>query len=253
MSKLEQVLQIDPAHELHFKGPFTEVVSSTIKLHNPTDKKVCFKVKTTAPKKYCVRPNSGIVQPQSTVSVAVMLQPHDFDVKEKSKHKFMVQSMITVGNAENLENMWKEASADQIMDSKLKCVFDLADEQVSEIECAEKTAEKKEISTSNEGVTAQSSIPQYDETNVRDQESEKETLSKTEDEKTKSEFMRLKEEDETLKDEVRQRAVAMKPNTAPPPEVLQALRPVESENQFPPIVYLIVALIFGIIIGKFLL
>ena len=49
------------------------MVSSTIKLHNPTDKNVCFKVKTTAPKKYCVRPNSGIVQPQGTVSVAGML------------------------------------------------------------------------------------------------------------------------------------------------------------------------------------
>ena len=60
-------------NDLHFLGPFTEVVSSTIKLHNPTDQKVCFKVKTTAPKKYCVRPNSGIIQPQGTVSVAGML------------------------------------------------------------------------------------------------------------------------------------------------------------------------------------
>ena len=34
-----------------------------------------------------------------------MLQPHDFDAKEKSKHKFMVQSMIAVGNTENLENI----------------------------------------------------------------------------------------------------------------------------------------------------
>ncbi len=49
------------------------MVSSAIKLHNPTDKKVCFKVKTTAPKKYCVRPNSGIIQPQDSVSVAGML------------------------------------------------------------------------------------------------------------------------------------------------------------------------------------
>lgn len=56
-----------------------------------------------------------------------------------------------------------------------------------------------------------------------------------------------------FQDQVRQRAVGVKPNTEPPQEVLQALRPSESENQFPPIVYLIVALIFGIIIGKFLL
>ncbi|CAB4006693.1 Hypothetical predicted protein, partial [Paramuricea clavata] len=75
----------------------------------------------------------------------------------------------------------------------------------------------------------------------------------TDDENTKAEFLRLKGENEKLKDQVRLRAVGMKPNTEPPQEVLQVLRPEESENQFPPIVYLFVALIFGIIIGKFLL
>ena len=33
-------------------GPFTQAVSSYMKLKNPSDKKVCFKIKTTAPKRY---------------------------------------------------------------------------------------------------------------------------------------------------------------------------------------------------------
>lgn len=41
-----------------------------MKLTNPIDKKVCFKIKTTAPKKYCVRPNSGVLDPKSIVDVA---------------------------------------------------------------------------------------------------------------------------------------------------------------------------------------
>ncbi|CAB4002359.1 vesicle-associated membrane -associated B-like, partial [Paramuricea clavata] len=103
MSKLDQVLQIDPAHELHFKGPFTEVVSSTINLHNPTDKKVCFKVKTTAPKKYCVRPNSGIVEPQDTVSVAA------FDPKLKTSGvEEMTQLDFWIGNLIALDDaIWQ--------------------------------------------------------------------------------------------------------------------------------------------------
>lgn len=44
-------------------GPFTEVVTTTLKLGNPTNERVGFKVKTTAPKQYCVRPNSGIIDP----------------------------------------------------------------------------------------------------------------------------------------------------------------------------------------------
>ena len=51
-------------------GPFTDVVTSDLKLSNPTDRRVCFKVKTTAPKRYCVRPNSGIIEPGAAVSVA---------------------------------------------------------------------------------------------------------------------------------------------------------------------------------------
>lgn len=79
MSKKEQVLVIEPPIELTFTGPFTQVttgaiaiansfviiaailptsiptslqaVSSYMKLKNPSDKKVCFKIKTTAPKR----------------------------------------------------------------------------------------------------------------------------------------------------------------------------------------------------------
>ena len=45
-------------------------MTANLKLTNPTDKNVCFKVKTTAPKRYCVRPNSGFVEPHGVVEVA---------------------------------------------------------------------------------------------------------------------------------------------------------------------------------------
>uniref|UniRef100_A0A2R9CHC5 MSP domain-containing protein n=1 Tax=Pan paniscus TaxID=9597 RepID=A0A2R9CHC5_PANPA len=90
-AKHEQILVLDPPIDLKFKGPFTDVVTTNLKLRNPSDRKVCFKVKTTVPHRYCVRPNSGIIDPGSTVTVSVMLQPFDYDPNEKSKHKFMVQ------------------------------------------------------------------------------------------------------------------------------------------------------------------
>lgn len=112
--------------ELKFRGPFTAPVTSYIKLTNPTDSKVCFKIKTTAPKKYCVRPNSGILERDEAVEIAVSLQPFDFDPNEKSKHKFMVQSLVAPSADElNLDTLWKEAPPDTLMDSKLKCVFEM--------------------------------------------------------------------------------------------------------------------------------
>ncbi|XP_059832314.1 VAMP (vesicle-associated membrane protein)-associated protein A, like isoform X2 [Hypanus sabinus] len=125
MAKLEQVLILDPPIELKFKGPFTDVVTTNLKLKNPSDKRVCFKVKTTAPRRYCVRPNSGIIDPGSIITVSVMLQPFDYDPNEKSKHKFMVQTVYAPPGAADMDAVWKDAKAEDLMDSKLRCVFEL--------------------------------------------------------------------------------------------------------------------------------
>ena len=53
-----------------FVGPFTDVVTSTLNLRNPTNDPVIFKVKTTAPKQYCVRPNSGLLGLQEDITIS---------------------------------------------------------------------------------------------------------------------------------------------------------------------------------------
>ncbi|KAI1892434.1 hypothetical protein AGOR_G00133310 [Albula goreensis] len=128
MARQEQVLVLEPQHELKFRGPFTDVVTTTLKLNNPTDRNVCFKVKTTAPRRYCVRPNSGVIDAGTSLNVSVMLQPFDYDPNEKSKHKFMVQSMLAPADMTDMECVWKEAKPEELMDSKLRCVFELPTE-----------------------------------------------------------------------------------------------------------------------------
>ncbi|XP_061111776.1 vesicle-associated membrane protein-associated protein A-like [Conger conger] len=125
MSKLEQILILDPPSDLKFKGPFTDVVTTNLKLTNPSERPVCFKVKTTAPRRYCVRPNSGLIDPEATVTISVMLQPFDYDPNEKSKHKFMVQSLFAPPNVSDMEPVWRDAKPEDLMDSKLRCVFEL--------------------------------------------------------------------------------------------------------------------------------
>lgn len=126
-SKLKQILQLEPASEITFRGPFEHVVTSYLELKNPSDKRICFKVKTTAPKRYCVRPNSGIVQPDGKMKIAIMLQPLDPDseAEARTKHKFMVQSTIINSDDEDipLDEVWQNTNSELIMDSKLRCVF----------------------------------------------------------------------------------------------------------------------------------
>ncbi|KAJ2954331.1 hypothetical protein O0L34_g2589 [Tuta absoluta] len=123
-----QVLTIEPQNELKFKvdytGLFEQGYTTYLRLKNPSMDTVLFKIKTTAPKKYCVRPNSGIIEPNSKVDIAITPQPVYVDSNEKHKHKFMVQSVIAPEGKTNIDQVWKEISPDQLMDYKLKCVFE---------------------------------------------------------------------------------------------------------------------------------
>ena len=109
-------------------GPMNEILTCQLKLTNSSERKVVFKVKTTAPKRYCVRPNNGIVDGKSTTTILVMLQPADWDTgaADKSKHKFMVQTAYAPVDTDSidLDSIWKTTPSESITDFKLKCVFD---------------------------------------------------------------------------------------------------------------------------------
>lgn len=77
-----------------------------MKLSNNVEKKVCFKVKTTAPKRYCVKPTTGIIGPKEAVTILVTLQPFDpNDPNEKGKHKFQVLSVLAPEGDFKIKNL----------------------------------------------------------------------------------------------------------------------------------------------------
>lgn len=233
---------------MRFRGPFTDVITAELKLSNPSDKRVCFKVKTTAPKRYCVRPNSGIIESKESVSVAVMLQPFDYDPNEKNKHKFMVQTMFAPdGNVDSPDTLWKEADPSQLMDSKLKCVFELPLESAqvqNNLDVSQEDNLKPNIKASPE----KTATPKVSNVDVE--------LRKALDEcrRLNAEIQKYREENSQLKDEkVRLRRVAVSDTTSSTPAPTSQATVVEQTNAVPPIVYLIAAIILGLILGKFIL
>lgn len=122
--KSPQILTLEPAEELVFEGPFDRVVTSYLELKNPSEHRVCFKVKTTAPNRYGVRPNSGVIQPSGKIRIAIMFHPTEKDTQsERARHKFMVQSIILRSETTPTDQIWKEAKPEEVMDSKLRCIF----------------------------------------------------------------------------------------------------------------------------------
>lgn len=88
-----ELLDIEPL-ELKFPFELKKQISCSLQLSNRTDSYVAFKVKTTNPKKYCVRPNTGVVLPRSACDIIVTMQaqkeaPPDMQCKDK----FLLQSV----------------------------------------------------------------------------------------------------------------------------------------------------------------
>ncbi|KAL2920460.1 Vesicle-associated protein 1-3 [Bienertia sinuspersici] len=145
---IRRFLHVQPS-ELKFPFQLNKLSICWVDLTNKTDYNVVFKVKTTHPKKYCVRPNVGLISPGSTCVVKVSMQAQkDFPVAVP-KDKFLVQSMIApVGlNAEDITSeMFKKDKGNDVEELKLRVVFVTADPpspiaEVSEEDCSPEAPE----------------------------------------------------------------------------------------------------------------
>lgn len=120
------LLNIDPL-ELKFPFELKKQISCSLQLSNKTDNYVAFKVKTTNPKKYCVRPNTGIVLPRSTCDVIVTMQaqkeaPPDMQCKDK----FLLQS-VKVNDGTTAKDisaeMFNKEAGHVVEECKLRVVY----------------------------------------------------------------------------------------------------------------------------------
>ncbi|KAK0464390.1 PapD-like protein [Desarmillaria tabescens] len=122
---------LNPNNTLGFPRPFSSLVKRTLTITNPNAHPVAFKVKTTAPRLYCVRPNSGRVEPGETVEVAVMLQAmkEEPPLNAKCKDKFLIQSTLITPEKESkaLHDIWSvpEGATDEakVFQQKLKVAY----------------------------------------------------------------------------------------------------------------------------------
>ncbi|KAK9984676.1 hypothetical protein SO802_034201 [Lithocarpus litseifolius] len=121
-----ELLSIEPI-ELKFPFELRKQISCSLQLSNKTDNYVAFKVKTTNPKKYCVRPNTGIVLPRSTCDVIVTMQAQkEAPLDMQCKDKFLLQSVkvndgVTV--KEITPEMFNKESGHMVEECKLRVLY----------------------------------------------------------------------------------------------------------------------------------
>eukprot|EP00475_Leptophrys_vorax_P045325 TRINITY_DN9364_c0_g1_i2.p1 TRINITY_DN9364_c0_g1~~TRINITY_DN9364_c0_g1_i2.p1 ORF type:complete len:256 (+),score=30.27 TRINITY_DN9364_c0_g1_i2:207-974(+) len=122
---LGEILSVQPL-ELKFTFELRKQVSTSLQLANVTSEYVAFKVKTTSPKKYCVRPNTGLIPPQSSAEVVVTMQaqkemPPDLQCKDK----FLVQSVLVPGGAskDSTQDFFNKENGREIHEVKLRVTY----------------------------------------------------------------------------------------------------------------------------------
>ncbi|PYH83423.1 VAMP-associated protein [Aspergillus uvarum CBS 121591] len=114
---------LDPP-ELGFQRPFNREVCQMLHLKNESAEPVVFKVKTTAPKHYCVRPNSGRIDPGKHVDVQVLLQAMKEEpaLDAKCKDKFLVQTVAVTRDMEfaNVTSIFEKAPKTALQERKIR-------------------------------------------------------------------------------------------------------------------------------------
>ncbi|XP_074576586.1 vesicle-associated protein 1-3-like [Curcuma longa] len=119
-------LDIEPK-ELKFVFELKKQSSCSLQLINKTDQYVAFKVKTTNPKKYCVRPNTGVVLPSATCDVTVTMQAQkEAPLDMQCKDKFLLQSVIAEHGAATKDitsEMFNKEPGKVVDEFKLRVVY----------------------------------------------------------------------------------------------------------------------------------
>ncbi|XP_019156197.1 PREDICTED: vesicle-associated protein 2-1 isoform X2 [Ipomoea nil] len=120
-----QLISVSP-DELKFQFELDKQSFCDLKVSNTTEHNVAFKVKTTSPKKYFVRPNTGVIQPWDSCYIRVTLQAQrEFPADMQCKDKFLLQSTIVGSYSDDLppDTFNKDNGKTVVEECKLKVLY----------------------------------------------------------------------------------------------------------------------------------
>lgn len=115
--------------ELKFLVELEKQAFSDLKVSNNTEHSVAFKIKTTSPNKYFVRPNIGVIQPWDSCVIKVILQAQkEYHPVMQCKDKFLLQSTVVASHAdidELPQDTFNKDTGKTVEECKLRVIYQL--------------------------------------------------------------------------------------------------------------------------------
>nr|BAN66032.1 vesicle-associated membrane protein, putative [Babesia bovis] len=113
-----QLLRITPEEVIEFPLVLYTPLNANLKLENISDESVAFKIKTTAPKGYLVRPSTGVIKAGEHQSVQIILQPLT-EAPRAVNDRFLVQSVNYASEEPVPKDLWSSVDKSQVGEHRL--------------------------------------------------------------------------------------------------------------------------------------
>jgi len=116
-------VSLNPSNAIGFNRPLTALVKRTLTITNDNAQPAAFKLKTTSPELYRVRPNLGRIEPGKSIDVSVILRPMKEEPPPSAvcKDKFLIQSTLISAEQESisLRDIWSVSREDEFAGSRV--------------------------------------------------------------------------------------------------------------------------------------
>lgn len=119
-----EMLHLNPHDMIVFKTDNDEV-SGQFVITNMDESAISFKIRTTSPEKFRVRPSSGTLAPGATQTVLIVVQS-GFQMRTVTKDRFLVMSVQipkTDLSQKELSEIWQNSTGSKVDEYRLKCQF----------------------------------------------------------------------------------------------------------------------------------
>ncbi|XP_005190834.1 motile sperm domain-containing protein 2 [Musca domestica] len=129
----EDMLRVTPADYLQFTHG--DAKDCTLELACISSNPVTYKIQTTSPEKFRVRPRCGILYPGSTITVNILLKP-EHSLSENGKDKFLIMCMPSMDIQSNqVTEFWKKAGQQSVNmeQHRLYCTYKEGAEKSSQL------------------------------------------------------------------------------------------------------------------------
>ncbi|CAD8111310.1 unnamed protein product [Paramecium primaurelia] len=229
---MQGIIEIDPKIILEFMAEENRFAHAQLTLYNVQSQQIAFKIKTTVPQMFQVKPSVGFIDGNQSQIVEISTT-QAIGLDQKFDAKFQINACIRDSNEQDLNQFWRSRDQSTIQTTQLKSKLkyqNAQDQQNQQQQQQQQTIGDSKILESSVFNSSHSESRMFK--SIKD-DNQKDELVK----QYKDQLEKLTQEYQFFKQKVQQ-------------EQFNSLQKKESINTKQALIFVIIALVIGYIIGK---